>query len=126
MSNILAQKTVNIGLDFDGTITADPQLWIDFVIKALRRKHRVYIVTMRCPTEPHVLLKEFETYGGVKIIYTSRQAKRPVCEALGINIDIWIDDNPRAVNEDAQQIWTTYVPEGQADNPAAYVDDSNN
>lgn len=34
-----------------------------------------------------------------------RDAKLPTCQALGVVIDAWIDDNPRAVYESAGQIW---------------------
>ena len=124
MTDVLHKKKVTIGLDFDGTITADPELWILFVYSALKKGHRVHIVTMRYPTETHKVLDIFKDMG-LLIVYTSRLAKKPVCEECGIHIDIWIDDNPRAVNENAIDIWpTNFVQEGQADNPAAYEHDN--
>lgn len=51
------------------------------------------------------------------IIATSREAKQPFVERAGVPIAIWIDDNPRAVNESAMQIRGTSSPEGQIIEP---------
>jgi hypothetical protein len=46
---------------------------------------------MRYPSEEisHRDIKE--------VIYTSRTAKKPFCDSLGKNFDIWIDDNPEFI-----------------------------
>ena len=46
------------------------------------------------------------------IIPTSRDAKKKVCDLLGIKIDVWIDDNPNAVHNSAKQIWGESSSEG--------------
>ncbi len=106
---------MNIGLDYDGTCTEDPQAWKEFVRTMKARGHTVYIVTMRYPSEvvndPNIL--EFQEIVD-KIIPTSRQAKQPFCENIaGITVDVWIDDTPRAVNESATQIWGRSSKEGE-------------
>ena len=78
-----------IALDYDKTYTADPVLWDDFIVAAKARKHNVKIVTMRTPSEAIQV-------GGVDVVYTSRQAK-----IKHIPADIWIDDNPAWVYQDA-------------------------
>ncbi len=72
-----------IALDYDGTYTADPELWDCFIAKAKERGHDVKIATMRFPTEaiPDI---------GLDVVYTSRQAKFGCMPA-----DIWIDDRPQ-------------------------------
>jgi len=35
------------------------------------------------------------------VVFTGRQAKRAFAEALGIFPDVWIDDNPHWIGEDA-------------------------
>jgi hypothetical protein len=60
----------------------------------------VYIVTWRCPggeiIEVHAEMQywKVETEG---IFPTSRQAKEKFMFDQGICIDVWIDDNPRAI-----------------------------
>ena len=78
-----------IALDYDKTYTADPTLWNGFIFAAKARKHDVKIVTLRTPSESIQV-------DGVEVIYTSRQAKMKHIAA-----DIWIDDNPAWVYQDA-------------------------
>jgi len=113
---------MNISLDFDGTITADPDFWYKFCVLAKAAGHRVYIVTMRYPEEV-VETKTGHVFDALveDIIYTHRSAKRPYVENLGIDIDIWIDDNPRAVNEHAVQIWPRVFPKGHTTHDRVHV-----
>ena len=109
---------MNIGLDFDGTVTEDPDLWMQFVKMMRAGGHSVYIVTMRYPSEINSDPEIMKFTGVVNdIIGTSRQAKQPHCEKLGITINIWIDDNPRAMNESAEQIWGHSTAEGEVHIP---------
>lgn len=91
-----------IALDFDGTYTADPGLWDAFIENARARGHEVYCATMRNAT---IESKEVEdALGGKvdKIIYTNRKAKKVAFRIqCGRNPDIWIDDNPDWLYEDA-------------------------
>jgi len=90
---------MNIGLDYDDTYTRDPALW-DEVIKTFREAgHKVYIVTWRFPGEMAKVYAQFE--GKPHPVHgfyaTGRKAKEKFMFANGICIDIWIDDNPRAI-----------------------------
>lgn len=113
---------MNIALDYDGTYTHDPVLWLMFVIQAQHNGHDIRLVTMRFASEEH---GGAEAGGidprlralGVQIIFTSREAKGPAAAAQGFVADVWIDDNPRAINESAVQIWGTIKPEGQPHDP---------
>jgi hypothetical protein len=78
-----------IALDYDGTFTADPELWQHFIRDATERGHKVVCVTMRYPDEP---IGDMD--GVSEIIYTSREAKGPFMAALGRLMDVWIDDKP--------------------------------
>lgn len=111
---------MNIALDYDGTITADPQLWAQFVQAAQAAGHKVWVVTMRYPSEFVTMLPFWQSLVNekrIEVIYTRRKPKRPVCEQRGIFIDVWIDDTPRAVNESADAIWDSTSPEGEAFDP---------
>ena len=75
-----------LAIDYDGTYTADPALWDEFIRSAIERGHDVRCVTMRRPDEAIEM--------PCPIIYTSRAAKMAFVEAAGIPFDIWIDDAP--------------------------------
>lgn len=115
---------MNIALDYDGTYTADPRLWAEFITNCnVRPNYKVYLVTMRYPSEcePHFLekgMKYIVGYGGITILATSRMAKKPFVEAMGIKIDIWIDDTPEAILMNAAEVWPgKQKPEGQPFDP---------
>jgi hypothetical protein len=104
-----------IGLDFDGTVSRDVRTWVKVIELLKSVGHTVYLVTMRYPSEgrsgmvpiPWEIVNE--VHG---VIFTSRKAKRPTMEALGIHVDVWIDDEPRAINHNAVEIWGMETPEG--------------
>ncbi len=100
---------LNIALDWDGTYTADPSFFGQVAEMAKRSGHKIYIVTMRYPSEGRDLIPMAWRVDG--IVYTSRQSKRAACEALGLEIDIWMDDHPIAVEKDAIQIWNKPTPQ---------------
>lgn len=106
-----------IGLDYDGTITADPDAFYHIAWALKNAGHRVFIVTMRYPSEAIVLPMSWS--GCIEdIVYTSREAKLPTFKTrYGFTPHVWIDDNPRAVNESATQVFGWTSPEGQVIDP---------
>jgi len=91
-----------IALDFDGTYTADPELWDLFIEHARAKGHEVIIATMRLEG----MEEERVLYYGLdkkvdKIIYTNRKAKKVEVRRQYKDPDIWIDDNPEWLFEDA-------------------------
>lgn len=102
---------MRFGLDWDGTGEEAQELFLNFCKNAIALGNEVHIVTMRYPSEGGNIPKEFlDAVTGIH--YTCRQAKGPFMTALGIKIHVWIDDNPRAVNESAHQLWDEVSPEG--------------
>lgn len=85
-----------IALDYDKTFTADRYFWNKFCVLARNSLHDVVCFTMRYPNE---IIVDMPTF--VKIYYTSRKAKKVWAEQNGILVDIWIDDNPAWLFEDA-------------------------
>lgn len=84
-----------IAIDFDNTITKDPALFREYIKMATRRGHTVYIVTARLKTvHPEDLHPWFGIVDG--IYWTEHKAKGPFMEALGIKVDVVIDDCPDA------------------------------
>lgn len=104
---------MRIGLDYDGTVTSDYMGFVAFVRMMRQRGHEVYITTMRYISECRNDLEFCVFAKNVDgVIATGREAKKEYCLKYGITIDVWIDDNPRAVEESAKQIWGTPSPEG--------------
>lgn len=83
---------MNIALDYDGTYTADPELWNEFIARCKERGHLVIVVTMRYPHPNEAIDVPCEVF------YTSRKAKIKAFDQRGF---IWIDDNPRWLFQDA-------------------------
>ena len=105
---------MNFGLDWDGTVNQAYALWAIWTREAIRAGHRVYVVTMRYPSEVDDYMRRWCFNNGVhSIVTTARGPKRPAMERLGLRIDVWIDDNPRAVEEYAANIWGAATQEGE-------------
>lgn len=88
-----------IALDFDETYTADPLLFTAFVAMAQKAGHSVVVATMRHEEEGSDVRSEL---GWLPIYFTGRKAKRPFLAAAGVHPDIWIDDNPAWIVQDAR------------------------
>lgn len=88
---------MKIALDWDGTVTADQKLFAHFATAARARGHKVFIVTMRYEHEP--VNPEFVVDG---ILYTGRKAKKKFAANAGMLFDIWVDDNPEFLFNDAR------------------------
>lgn len=110
----VSYNKTTIALDYDGTVTSDPQAFTQLINLFRQRGHLVYIVTMRylseCQRDPQ-FMRIAELCDG--IIPTDRKAKREACLAAGITPHIWIDDNPAAVDKSATDIWGSASPEGE-------------
>lgn len=95
---------MNIGLDFDGTYTEMPNVWDKFIVSSREEGHRVYIVTFRDPEDRHPAMDYLTKYLDVPIVFTSRNPKKRFCEEMGLDISIWIDDNPDLIIFESE--WT--------------------
>ena len=90
-----------IALDFDGTFTADPELWQGFVRDALRAGHRVVVVSCRTEnTENRRTIRQQlgEIGRKVPIVLTSHRPKRMCAQLEGYDVDVWIDDQPGVID----------------------------
>jgi hypothetical protein len=94
---------MNIGLDYDDTYTRNPVMWNRVIWMMRMFGNKVYIVTWRSESES---VEIYDKLGDkVDGVYpTNRQAKEKFMYAQGIRIDVWIDDNPRAIIQDMGQI----------------------
>lgn len=87
-----------IALDYDGTFTEDPGLWMRFIEAATKRGHTVICATMR---HEHEAQNVIATLHGTQVICTGRKAKRPFLQAMGIDPQVWIDDTPAWIYQDS-------------------------
>ena len=84
-----------IALDYDGTYTRDSDMW-DRAIELFKSYGwRVLVVTARRDTEENVA---DVIVPGCSVVFTRLSPKLWFMkEKRGINVDIWIDDDPSAV-----------------------------
>lgn len=91
---------MRIALDYDKTYTLDENLWFHFITWAQLGGHTVDLVTMRyrIPAEqiPEHVCRLFD-----HVEYTERKAKKAHMESIGRPVDIWIDDMPNFILQDA-------------------------
>jgi len=91
-----------IALDYDGTYTADKEMWDVFIHQARLRGHQIVVATMRfdIPAEADIVRLELEENVD-HMIFTGRKAKKQFLRNQQLVPDIWIDDNPDWLYEDA-------------------------
>lgn len=115
---------MKIALDFDSTFTLNPVLWTNFIDDVLMSGGMVHIVTVRHPYwDAHPLLTALMD-DNIPVVFTDGKAKRPYCQNLGIDIDVWIDDRPQTI--DADSSWDPSHPDllqWRKDNYVKLVDD---
>lgn len=93
---------MRIALDFDNTYTAMPAMWNRMIEDVRAAGHHVDIVTMRHNSEAEAI--PFSVAQRVDaVIYTGRKGKAAHMQSIGKQVDIWIDDMPQFILEDA---WT--------------------
>jgi hypothetical protein len=88
-----------IGIDYDGTFSADPGLWRGFVKQAVARGHKCLCVTGR--SDVGDLGDEVRRALGslMPVLFAGLAWKRDTASAAGYDVDVWIDDNPEYVGE---------------------------
>ena len=89
-----------IAIDYDDTYTEDPVTWNKVIAVLLAAKHRVVCVTWRSNTDANKQTVRIPGIRWNEHFFTSHRAKRPFMEAAGIDVDVWIDDNPDAILRD--------------------------
>lgn len=90
--NYFKSKKLTIGLDYDGTITADPNLWSGFIKICKARGHKIEIVTYRTRGQygDDQDILDFAAANGIEYVFTHGKAKTKACP----EVNVWIDDMP--------------------------------
>jgi hypothetical protein len=87
-----------IAIDFDETLTADAELWRNFIELSKKLGHRVVCVTARRDTDDNnETIDSWMHFHGIDLrtYYTELSSKVEHMKRLDIKVDIWIDDDPR-------------------------------
>jgi len=100
------QKDLCIALDYHNTYSADPKFWDTFIYMCWMRKFEVYCITHHTGEKQNEKL--MDSIGKIldsdHIIFTMGKAKMDYVKSLGIEIDIWIDNNPIHIIQDPDTI----------------------
>jgi hypothetical protein len=105
----LSNDNLILALDFDDTYTANPELWDSFIILSQMCNTEVVIATYRHEVEDADPALDRIKRLGTRCYFTDGKAKKPFLEALGVNVNIWIDDRPQTVYMDSA--WAQNSPE---------------
>jgi len=89
-----------IALDYDGVITENGAFWLRFIEMARGDGHEVICVTGRHKLEKDAGVLAFKRH--MKFYFTGGRAKREFMDEQNIKPDVWIDDNPYFIVNDAE------------------------
>jgi hypothetical protein len=99
------ETKMKISIDYDDTYTKDPLLWNWFAQQALDRGHKVYCVSARGAQhmdDPKMTIGQI--IGPDNCFGTGLRPKRHfMWHVHGIYIDVWIDDQPEMIIDDATE-----------------------
>lgn len=87
-----------ICVDYDETISDNPGTWLSVMRTLELGGYVVYVCTWRYPHECQEL--QFLVDKGYRVFYTGRKAKKKYMADQGIEVSIFIDDNPFAILHD--------------------------
>lgn len=88
---------MNIALDFDNTLTADPDCFRDVVAAFEKHGHTVFIVTGRDDTDENrddVKLFQIEHGFNLHAVFCCHRSKLEVTAERGMRISWWLDGDP--------------------------------
>jgi hypothetical protein len=89
---------MRLGLDFDDTVSLDPELFGALIELFKARGHEVIIVTIRQGNNAlNSDVLDFAKEHDVDVIFTEGKQKAPFCNKLGKHVDVWMDDYPAAI-----------------------------
>lgn len=98
-----------VAVDFDETISDNVGGWLAVMATLERFGYQVIVVTYRKPDAwPEDL--DFLKDKGYKVYFTGQRAKKKFMSDLGIDVAIWIDDEPQSIDMDYDTTVWKFVP----------------
>ena len=101
-SSIVKEKKagkLTFALDYHNTYSADPKFWNVFIELVYLRKDKLLCVSHS--TDQDEIDELYKSIGKIigkdNVILTDGAAKKPYCDEHGIDIDVWIDNNPEHI-----------------------------
>jgi hypothetical protein len=90
---------MKIALDWDDTVTRDPEFWGSFIRLSRKSGHEVRIVTFRSTGHTEDIRYTLEILGceDIKIHTTNGVQKREFTNQIGWLPHVWIDDSPEFI-----------------------------
>lgn len=104
------RRRLNIAIDFDDTISADPEMWFEIMCLMNKFGHDVRIVTARWDVGGLNLdIKSFllGAEDDFPVIYCGGVQKAAKCAHLGWEPDFWCDDFPAGIPTPPQLVERT-------------------
>ncbi len=89
-----------IAIDYDDTFTTDPTTWRQIIYVLQAYGHEVVCVSARYNTFDNKRELEEAIGLGVEVVLCGHNAKAEVMAKRGTPVDIWIDNNPNAIDPD--------------------------
>lgn len=92
---VLADSTTSriVAIDFDNTITADPEFYMSLITLYRERDWEPVICTLRDNMDDNLLeIREKLQDGGIRVYTTDGRKKRAFMLHQGISVGLWIDD----------------------------------
>ena len=90
---------LTFALDYHLTYSADPKFWNVFIELVYLRKDKLLCVSHA--TDHDEIDKLYKSIGKIigqdNVVLTNGAAKKPYCDEHGIDIDVWIDNNPEHI-----------------------------
>jgi hypothetical protein len=82
-----------IAIDWDNTVSADPEFFIDLIHKFQKAGYTPFICTLRAPDRENIAeIKSVLEARNIAIYLTDGQDKRDYMQDLGVDVHLWIDD----------------------------------
>jgi len=101
------QKSKYIAIDWDNTISADQDFFINLIIKLKSDGYIPFVCTLRAPDKENIKeIREILEIANIAIYLTDGKPKRKFMKSLGIKVHLWIDDFYPGICRDSSNLLT--------------------
>lgn len=91
-------ESLTIAIDYDGTFTADVKAWTNVIQTLQAAGHKLVCICARYNTDANFNELKRALPENVLILLSESVPKQEFAKQNNIEIDIWIDDMPEAIN----------------------------